>query len=186
MWEMVFLRMNDYSLSYPYSTWNLIFFWKKDFRNLMFLKKEILKSHFLLLPNSLIRQIHNFLSNVPGISYSGHIYHNGESRIYTKKFGQGTVIGVHLDLWRGTMEYYMNRKPLGEYRIMINQIAEKVGSRDNCLGDWLSFVTVWIIFIFNFIKKSLIHLDHQWTAPCALELFFQFVFLKLFFLKFIT
>ena len=29
------------------------------------------------------------------------------------KWSEGTIIGVHLDRWRGTLEFYLNRKPLG-------------------------------------------------------------------------
>jgi SPRY domain-containing SOCS box protein 3 len=53
-------------------------------------------------------------SNSWGISYTGHAYHKGTAIRYTNKFGQGTIIGVHLDMWRGTLQYYMNRRPLGE------------------------------------------------------------------------
>ncbi|XP_064624225.1 SPRY domain-containing SOCS box protein 3-like [Lineus longissimus] len=52
-------------------------------------------------------------SNSWGISYTGHAYHKGTAIRYTNKFGQGTIIGVHLDMWRGTLQYYMNRRPLG-------------------------------------------------------------------------
>jgi SPRY domain-containing SOCS box protein 3 len=49
-----------------------------------------------------------------GLSYSGSVQHGGVSRNYTKPFGQGTVVGVHVDLFTGTMEFFVNRKPLGK------------------------------------------------------------------------
>lgn len=48
-----------------------------------------------------------------GFSYRAIIQHNGDSRYYGKKFGAGSIVGVHLDLFRGTLEFYLNRRPLG-------------------------------------------------------------------------
>lgn len=48
-----------------------------------------------------------------GFSYRGIAQHDGESRYYGQKFGQGSIVGVHLDLFRGTLEFYVNRLPLG-------------------------------------------------------------------------
>ncbi|XP_076751085.1 SPRY domain-containing SOCS box protein 3 [Xylocopa sonorina] len=48
-----------------------------------------------------------------GFSYQGYIQHNGQNRCYSKCFGQGTLVGVHLDTWRGTLQFFLNRKPLG-------------------------------------------------------------------------
>lgn len=47
-----------------------------------------------------------------GFSYRGIAQHI-ESRYYGQKFGQGSIVGVHLDLFRGTLEFYVNRLPLG-------------------------------------------------------------------------
>ena len=43
------------------------------------------------------------------------MHHNGkEEKVYANlKWSEGTIIGVHLDRWRGTLEFYLNRKPLG-------------------------------------------------------------------------
>lgn len=48
-----------------------------------------------------------------GFSCHGLFHHNGERRCYAQKFDQGNIIGVHLDLWRGTLSFYKNRKHLG-------------------------------------------------------------------------
>lgn len=48
-----------------------------------------------------------------GYSYLGYIQHSGETRNYGSCFGQGSLVGMHLDTWRGTLEFYLNRKPLG-------------------------------------------------------------------------
>lgn len=48
-----------------------------------------------------------------GYSYKGYIQHGGVKRSYGACFGQGCLVGVHLDTWRGTLEFYLNRKPLG-------------------------------------------------------------------------
>ncbi|XP_043498752.1 SPRY domain-containing SOCS box protein 3-like isoform X1 [Polistes fuscatus] len=48
-----------------------------------------------------------------GFSYKGYIQHAGERRIYTKRFCRGDLVGVHFDGWKGTLQYFLNRKPLG-------------------------------------------------------------------------
>lgn len=50
-----------------------------------------------------------------GFSRHGLFHHNGERRCYSQKFDQGNVIGVHLDLWKGTLAFYKDRKYLGEF-----------------------------------------------------------------------
>lgn len=52
-------------------------------------------------------------SNSWGISYTGQIQHKQLKESYSSKFGQGAIIGVHLDMWHGTLSFYKNRKPLG-------------------------------------------------------------------------
>ena len=52
-------------------------------------------------------------SNSWGISYFGTLHHNGKTREFTKKFERGSVIGCHLDLWKGTLSFYKNGEPLG-------------------------------------------------------------------------
>lgn len=48
-----------------------------------------------------------------GFSYKGYVQHGGEKRSYGSCFGQGCLVGVYLDTWKGTLEFYLNRKPLG-------------------------------------------------------------------------
>ncbi|KAL3876268.1 hypothetical protein ACJMK2_034135 [Sinanodonta woodiana] len=48
-----------------------------------------------------------------GLSYTGIKHHKNNKQSYATKFGQGTVIGVYLDMWNGTLSFYKNRKPLG-------------------------------------------------------------------------
>lgn len=48
-----------------------------------------------------------------GYSYHGRLHHKGETQLYGSKFDMGSIIGVHLDMFTGTLEYYLNRKPLG-------------------------------------------------------------------------
>ncbi|EFA08917.1 SPRY domain-containing SOCS box protein 3 [Tribolium castaneum] len=48
-----------------------------------------------------------------GYSYNGLVQHDNVTRCYGSKFGLGSLIGVHLDMYNGTLEYYFNRKPLG-------------------------------------------------------------------------
>lgn len=49
-----------------------------------------------------------------GLSYYGRIQHRDHFTPYDKsQFGQGSVIGVHLDMWHGELSFYKNRRPLG-------------------------------------------------------------------------
>lgn len=48
-----------------------------------------------------------------GLSYTGQLQHGGKSQSYTNKFSQGTIIGIHLDMWRGTLTFYKNKQNLG-------------------------------------------------------------------------
>ncbi|KAL1451498.1 hypothetical protein WDU94_005869 [Cyamophila willieti] len=48
-----------------------------------------------------------------GYSFQGRRYHNGQEWDYGSSFGQGSIIGVKLDMWSGDLEFYLNRKPLG-------------------------------------------------------------------------
>jgi SPRY domain-containing SOCS box protein 3 len=50
-----------------------------------------------------------------GLSYKGTLWHNGQSRAYCAPFyDRSTVIGVYLDLYRGTLSYFLNGTWLGE------------------------------------------------------------------------
>lgn len=43
-------------------------------------------------------------------------HHDGERSAYGLKFDKSKpLIGVRLDMWRGTLEFFHNRKPLGMY-----------------------------------------------------------------------
>ncbi|KAK4874170.1 hypothetical protein RN001_013530 [Aquatica leii] len=48
-----------------------------------------------------------------GYSYRGEIQHNGLVCRYGSYFTIGSLVGVHLDMWTGTLQYYLNRRPLG-------------------------------------------------------------------------
>jgi hypothetical protein len=46
---------------------------------------------------------------------SGTIQHMGKMQPYGPPYGHGSIIGVHLDMWKGTLQFYLNRKPLGKF-----------------------------------------------------------------------
>lgn len=48
-----------------------------------------------------------------GFSYRGLAQHQGRLKYYGRKFSRGCIIGVHLDLERGCLEFSINRKSLG-------------------------------------------------------------------------
>ncbi|XP_035694993.1 SPRY domain-containing SOCS box protein 3-like [Branchiostoma floridae] len=60
-----------------------------------------------------------------GLSYKGTTWHNGKYQQYTEPFyDQTTVIGVHLNLYNGTLTYYRNGKSLGVAFRSINRGEE--------------------------------------------------------------
>jgi len=48
-----------------------------------------------------------------GFSYTGKLQHNGKSEWYGPPYGKGSIIGIYLDMWKGTLEFFLNRRPLG-------------------------------------------------------------------------
>ncbi|XP_058130485.1 SPRY domain-containing SOCS box protein 3 [Anopheles ziemanni] len=48
-----------------------------------------------------------------GYSYRGLAQHNGQLKYYGKKFSQGRIIGIYVDMHRGTLEFFLNRRSLG-------------------------------------------------------------------------
>lgn len=62
-----------------------------------------------------------------GYSYRGLIQHRNVLKYYGKKFSQGCIIGMHLDLFKGTLAFYLNRKPLGKaFRNIPTDEASKI------------------------------------------------------------
>ena len=52
-----------------------------------------------------------------GLSYQAHFHHGGQIWQYGGMFGQGSLLGIHLDCWNGTLSFYKNRRPLGENNV---------------------------------------------------------------------
>lgn len=48
-----------------------------------------------------------------GLSYRGTVRHGMASANETDGFCRGTIVGVRIDMWHGTLEFYLNRKPQG-------------------------------------------------------------------------
>ncbi|XP_023247434.1 SPRY domain-containing SOCS box protein 3 isoform X2 [Copidosoma floridanum] len=48
-----------------------------------------------------------------GYSYRGNIQHGGQMKAYQGSFNKGNLVGVHLDTWKGVLQFFLNRKPLG-------------------------------------------------------------------------
>ena len=48
-----------------------------------------------------------------GYSYRGLAQHDNKLKYYGKKFTKGCIVGVYLNLQRGILEFYLNRKSLG-------------------------------------------------------------------------
>lgn len=43
-----------------------------------------------------------------GVSYLGQAWHNGASRPFCRRFGQDSVVGVHLDMWLGRATFFID------------------------------------------------------------------------------
>eukprot|EP00795_Rhopilema_esculentum_P009128 gene9128-16788_t len=48
-----------------------------------------------------------------GLSYFGTFQNGGKTRDYTEKFERGTIIGIHLDMWKGTLSFFKDGRLLG-------------------------------------------------------------------------
>lgn len=46
----------------------------------------------------------------------GQLHHKGSKVNFSSRFGQGSIIGVHLDNWHGTLSFYKNRRCIGKTR----------------------------------------------------------------------
>lgn len=44
----------------------------------------------------------------------GQLHHKGSKVNFSSRFGQGSIIGVHLDTWHGTLSFYKNRRCIGK------------------------------------------------------------------------
>lgn len=45
--------------------------------------------------------------------FEGLFQHKGDKIKFSSRFGQGSIIGVHLDTWHGTLTFYKNRHCIG-------------------------------------------------------------------------
>ncbi|XP_072312327.1 SPRY domain-containing SOCS box protein 3 isoform X2 [Eucyclogobius newberryi] len=57
-----------------------------------------------------------------GLSYTGLFQHKGDKVRFSPRFGQGSIIGVHLDTWHGTLTFYKNRHCIG---VAANKLQNK-------------------------------------------------------------
>lgn len=57
-----------------------------------------------------------------GFSYKGYVQHDGKKRKYGTTFRQGSLVGVHLDTWSGTLQFFLDRKPLGIAFTRLNNV----------------------------------------------------------------
>jgi len=86
-----------------------------------------------------------------GFSYRGNLQYGGEKREYAKCFGQGSLVGVHLDTWKGTLQFFLNRKPLG---------IAFTGLRNLELYPMVSSTAA----------QSKVRITHSCSAPASLQL----------------
>ncbi|XP_037971299.2 SPRY domain-containing SOCS box protein 3 isoform X1 [Plutella xylostella] len=48
-----------------------------------------------------------------GLSYRGGVRHGAGVARHCAGFCRGSIVGVRVDMWRGTLEFYLNREPQG-------------------------------------------------------------------------
>lgn len=58
-----------------------------------------------------------------GYSYKGYLQHNGETCKYGLTFGQRNLVGIHLDTWTGTLQFFIDRMPLGVAFTQLNNVT---------------------------------------------------------------
>lgn len=61
-----------------------------------------------------------------GLSYTGAVRHNSTVAKESPGFCRGSIIGVRVDMWRGTLEFYINRQAQGNYTYISIQFAKNV------------------------------------------------------------
>ena len=49
-----------------------------------------------------------------GLSYKGYLQHNGERRDYSSGFNKDSVVRIHLDTWKGSLQFFIDNKPIGK------------------------------------------------------------------------
>uniref|UniRef100_A0A3B4AVM1 SPRY domain-containing SOCS box protein 3 n=1 Tax=Periophthalmus magnuspinnatus TaxID=409849 RepID=A0A3B4AVM1_9GOBI len=55
---------------------------------------------------------HGFLFKM-SLAQASLLHHKGDKMNFSTRFGQGSIIGVHLDTWHGTLTFFKNRKCIG-------------------------------------------------------------------------
>ncbi|KAL0104245.1 hypothetical protein PUN28_017162 [Cardiocondyla obscurior] len=58
-----------------------------------------------------------------GFSYKGYLQHDGKTCKYGKRFDKDNLVGIHLDTWVGTLEFFINRQPLGVAFTKLNNVT---------------------------------------------------------------
>lgn len=58
-----------------------------------------------------------------GLSYKGGVSHKAIPMRDCAGFCRGSIVGVRLDMWKGTLEFYINRKPQGIFLNLINLLV---------------------------------------------------------------
>jgi len=98
-----------------------------------------------------------------GLSYKGKIWHNGVSREYCDPwYNETTVIGVHLNLYKGTLSFYVNGRPLGIAfkglnctKMLYPLVSSTTEGSEICLGKRISRYLTLQEKCFNAIARSL-------------------------------
>ncbi|CAB3226371.1 unnamed protein product [Arctia plantaginis] len=56
-----------------------------------------------------------------GLSYTGAVCHGAQVTHDSPGFGWGTIVGVKVDMWHGTLEFFINRQGLGVSYVMLRK-----------------------------------------------------------------
>ena len=63
----------------------------------------------------------------------GLLHHKGDKISFSSRFGQGSILGVHLDTWHGTLTFFKNRKCIGQYQSIQPRCVFVFRCQDFCL-----------------------------------------------------
>lgn len=99
-----------------------------------------------------------------GLSYKGKVWHDGESQEYCAPwYNETTVIGVYLDMYHGTLSFFLNGQPLGtafkglgsSHKMLYPLVSATTEGSEVCLGKRMSRYLTLQEKCFNTIARSL-------------------------------
>nr|CAD7264340.1 unnamed protein product [Timema shepardi] len=114
-----------------------------------------------------------------GYSYKGLIRHDSSSQVYGGPFSQGSIVGVHLDMWRGTLAFYLNRIFLAQkYTAKLRRFVEPVvaleAMRSSCYAQGVAYNSLQCRKLYPMVCstacQSSMRLTYSYSSRSSLQL----------------